>query len=69
MEIHQGSAPGYMYQGQCRRVNKHSDSCPECDSVLYRKGDIIYCCKCTYTRLARREEDKKVVSREDWNGI
>ena len=56
-----------MYQGICRRETETSTIC-KCGASLYRKGETIYCCKCEYTRPARRVEDKRVASAEDFNG-
>jgi hypothetical protein len=52
-----------------RRINLSLVTCAlPCGSALFREGHTIYCCKCDYTRPARREEDKKIATKEDWNG-
>jgi uncharacterized Zn finger protein (UPF0148 family) len=56
-----------MYQGICRREVEALTIC-KCGSSLYRKGETIYCCKCEYTRPARRQEDKRIATKEDWDG-
>jgi uncharacterized Zn finger protein (UPF0148 family) len=53
-----------MYQGICRREVEALTIC-KCGSSLYRKGETIYCCKCEYTRPARRQEDKRIATKED----
>jgi uncharacterized Zn finger protein (UPF0148 family) len=45
---------------------KHKCTTPNCRGVVFRQSDKIICTDCDMVVNAKREEDRKLPTKEDW---